>query len=123
MAAHELGHINGGHLARRGIEARNATGALALGVLLAIALYRQVVEVDPEGDGEFAVVGSQDDTPLGQWSEASFAPVTTSVLRVRATAGEAGGKRAYPVFGAIQVIGQPPCQIDKALELGHHFCV
>ncbi|MEM8740402.1 MAG: M48 family metalloprotease [Pseudomonadota bacterium] len=37
VLAHELGHINGGHLARRGIEARQATGALALGVLLAIA--------------------------------------------------------------------------------------
>ncbi|RMF34913.1 MAG: tetratricopeptide repeat protein, partial [Alphaproteobacteria bacterium] len=37
VLAHELGHINGGHLARRGIEARQATGALALGILLAIA--------------------------------------------------------------------------------------
>ncbi|MEM9049202.1 MAG: M48 family metalloprotease [Pseudomonadota bacterium] len=37
VLAHELGHINGGHLARRGIEAQQATGALALGILLAIA--------------------------------------------------------------------------------------
>lgn len=37
VLAHELGHINGGHLARRGIETRKATGALALGLLLAIA--------------------------------------------------------------------------------------
>ncbi|WP_157981998.1 M48 family metalloprotease [Oceanicella sp. SM1341] len=37
VLAHELGHINGGHLARRGVEAENTTGALALGALLAIA--------------------------------------------------------------------------------------
>ncbi|GIX14970.1 MAG: peptidase M48 [Paracoccaceae bacterium] len=37
VLAHEVGHINGGHLARRGIEMRRAGGAMALGVLLAIA--------------------------------------------------------------------------------------
>ncbi len=37
VLAHELGHINGGHLARRGIEAQGATGSMALGLLLAIA--------------------------------------------------------------------------------------
>lgn len=37
VLAHEVGHINGGHLARRQIEAQNVGGAMALGVLLAIA--------------------------------------------------------------------------------------
>jgi predicted Zn-dependent protease len=37
VLAHELGHINGGHLARRGIEVQRAGGAVALGALLAIA--------------------------------------------------------------------------------------
>lgn len=37
VLAHELGHINGGHLARRGVELQNASSAMAIGVLLAIA--------------------------------------------------------------------------------------
>lgn len=37
VIAHETGHIAGGHLARRAIAGRNATGPAALGFLLAIA--------------------------------------------------------------------------------------
>ncbi|WP_170317715.1 M48 family metalloprotease [Paroceanicella profunda] len=37
VLAHELGHINGGHLARRGLDTEGATGAAAVGILLAIA--------------------------------------------------------------------------------------
>jgi predicted Zn-dependent protease len=37
VLAHELGHITGGHLARRGVQAQDASGAIAIGLLLAVA--------------------------------------------------------------------------------------
>ena len=38
VVAHETGHITGGHLARRAIALRNATGPAALGCLLGIVI-------------------------------------------------------------------------------------
>lgn len=80
-----------------------------------------VVEIalqDPEAFTTTVAEAGQ--VPVGEPLELRFDPVVARALRIRCTAGEAKGKRAYPCWAEIAVLGVPlPGDTAAAVRLGH----
>ncbi|OGV73418.1 MAG: hypothetical protein A3K19_10965 [Lentisphaerae bacterium RIFOXYB12_FULL_65_16] len=64
-----------------------------------------VVEGDSGGKGVFTSLAESKEAPLRRWVEIAFPETAVMSLRLRATAGESKGQRAYPCFSEIQVVG------------------